>query len=227
MVVKTRCTTERVSMAVLGAFIATTWFLAMLPGVGQALMLRQTLVHGRLAALLTIAGTATGLLVWSIAAAGGLSALLLANETAYTVVRWLGGLFLAYVGLRGILTAHREVPASGADTVCDAGADAVSDTVRPRHAFIAGLMTNLGNPKAGVFAISLLPQFAPAHGNVFLATAGLGLLWALVTAAWYVVFVSLVQRCRTGVTGPRAQRTVNRGTGTILFALGVGVVLGI
>ena len=210
-------------MAVLGAFIATTWFLAMLPGVGQALMLRQTLVHGRSAALLTIAGTATGLLVWSIAAAGGLSALLLANETAYTVVRWLGGLFLAYVGLRGILTAHRD----GAATRSDSGADAVSDTVRPRGAFTAGLMTNLGNPKAGVFAISLLPQFAPAHGNVFLATAGLGLLWALVTAAWYVVFVSLVQRCRSWVTGPRAQRAVNRGTGAILIALGVGVVLGV
>ena len=88
-------------------------------------------------------------------------------------------------------------------------------------------MTNLGNPKAGVFAVSLLPQFAPAHGNVFLATVGLGLLWALVTAAWYVVFVSLVRRCRTWVTGPRAQRAVNRGTGAILIALGVGVVLGI
>ena len=210
-------------MAVLGAFIATTWFLAMLPGVGQALMLRQTLVHGRSAALLTIAGTATGLLVWSLAAAGGLSALLLANETAYTVVRWLGGLFLVYVGLRGILTSHRNTSASDADTVSDTGADCV----RPRHAFTSGLMTNLGNPKAGVFAISLLPQFAPAHGNVFLATAGLGLLWALVTAAWYVVLVSLVQRCRSWVTGPRAQRAVNRATGAILIALGVGVVLGI
>ena len=206
-------------MAVLGAFIATTWFLAMLPGVGQALMLRQTLVHGRSAALLTIAGTATGLLVWSVAAAGGLSALLLANETAYTAVRWLGGLFLAYVGLRGILTAHRDIAVDQADT----GAS----TERPRHAFTEGLLTNLGNPKAGVFAISLLPQFAPAHGNVFLATAGLGLVWALVTAAWYVVFVSLVQRCRNWVTGPRAQRTVNRATGAILIALGVGVVLGV
>jgi len=110
-------------MAVLAAFVATTWFLAMIPGVGQALMLRQTLVHGRVTALAPVAGTAVGLLMWSVAAAGGLSALLLANETAYTVVRWSGGLFLAYVGLRGILTAHRDIaaPAAVADTAPQGG----------------------------------------------------------------------------------------------------------
>lgn len=206
-------------MAILMAFVATTWFLAMLPGVGQALMLRQTLVHGRAIALATIAGTATGLLVWSVAAAAGLSALLLTNATAYTVVRWSGGLFLAYVGLRGILTAHR--------TIATVSTGTAAHEQRRGPAFTAGLMTNLGNPKAGVFAISLLPQFAPEQDNVFLATAGLGLVWAVVTAAWYVLFVSLVQRCRTWVTAPSAQRAVNRGAGAILVALGVGVVLGV
>jgi len=88
-------------------------------------------------------------------------------------------------------------------------------------------MTSFGNPKAGVFAISLLPQFAPDHGNVFLATAALGFVWAVVTAVWYVLFVSLVQRCRIWVTAPTAQRAVTRGTGAILVALGVGVVLGV
>jgi threonine/homoserine/homoserine lactone efflux protein len=205
----------------LATFVVTTWLLAMLPGVGQALMLRQTLTHGRAAALATIAGTSTGLVLWSLAAAGGLSAVLLTNDVAYSVLRWSGGLFLAYVGVRSLL-AGRDHQTS--DVASD---QEVETSSRPGHAFAAGLATNLGNPKAGVFAISLLPQFAPSTGNVFLTTACLGVVWALVTSAWYVLFVSLVQRCRTLVTRPAAQRLLNRTTGAVLLTLGVGVVLGL
>lgn len=207
----------------LATFVVTTWLLAMLPGVGQALMLRQTLTHGRAAALATIAGTSTGLVLWSLAAAGGLSAVLITNDVAYSVLRWSGGLFLAYVGVRSLLAGRDHRPS---DVPSDQP-DEVETSSRPGHAFAAGLATNLGNPKAGVFAISLLPQFAPSTGNLFLTTAGLGVVWALVTGAWYVLFVSLVQRCRTLVTRPAAQRLLNRTTGAVLLALGVGVVLGL
>lgn len=204
-------------MTLLTTFVITTWLLAMLPGLGQALMLRQTLVHGRAIAWSTIAGTSTGLVLWSLAAAGGLSAVLLANETAYAVLRWAGGLFLAFVGIRSLchgrsVTAE-EASHDGASTV--------------RQAFTAGLATNLGNPKAGVFALSLLPQFVPTSGPVFLTTAGLGVVWAVVTGTWYVVFVWLVQRCHGLITRPGAQFAVQRGTGVVLVAIGAGVILGV
>jgi threonine/homoserine/homoserine lactone efflux protein len=63
------------------SFIITTWLLAMLPGVGQALMLRQTLARGPQAAVATILGTSTGLLIWAVAAAAGLSAAVVADPT--------------------------------------------------------------------------------------------------------------------------------------------------
>ena len=209
-------------MTLLTTFVITTWLLAMLPGVGQALMLRQAIVHGRAVAWATIAGTSSGLVLWSLTAAAGLSAVLLANELAYSFLRWAGGLFLAYVGVRSLLASEKLTCESPLSEGPAATADATL-----RHAFATGLATNLGNPKAGVFALSLLPQFAPTSGRVVLATIGLGVIWATVTGLWYILFVWLVQRWRHLIVRTGTQRAVLRGTGVILLALGSGVVLGI
>jgi threonine/homoserine/homoserine lactone efflux protein len=197
---------------VLITFVITTWLLAMLPGVGQALMLRQTLVEGPRAALATIGGPATGLLVWTVGAAAGLSAVLVANPVVYRTLVVGGGAFLAYVGCRTLWSAVRACsPADG--TVGQAAPD-------KRGAFLTGLATNLGNPKAGVFAVSLLPQFAGSTGSVFWMTVGLGVTWSLVTAAWYLVFVALVSRGRAFVTRPGVQRLVSGASGAVLVVLG-------
>jgi len=92
------------------------------------------------------------------------------------------------------------------------------------HTFAAGLATNLGSPKAAVFAVSLLPQFVPPTGS-FLTTAGFGIVWALVTAAWYVLFVWAVQRGRGLITRPSMHRLVNAASGMVLVSLGGGVVI--
>lgn len=206
-------------MRLTASFVATTWLLAMLPGVGQALMVRQTLAHGRRAAWASIAGTSTGLVVWSLGAAAGLSTLLLANPAAYTVLRWGGGCFLAVMGVKSLLTLRhgRQETSPAAD----------GPVARHRRGdYAAGLATNLGNPKAGVFAISLLPQFVPPHGHVFWATAGLGLLWASVTGCWYLLFVWAVGRGRSVVTRPVFQRWLDGVSAAVLLALGAGVALG-
>jgi threonine/homoserine/homoserine lactone efflux protein len=198
------------------AFIVTAFLLAMVPGAGQALMLRQVLTQGRPAAWRSIAGTCTGLLVWSTAAAAGLSAVLLANPAAYTAVRLVGGVILAYLGISSLRTMraghhHPSEPAGPDDG--------------PRGAYLAGLATNLGNPKAGVFAISLIPQFVAPGGQVFVSSALLGLVWALTTASWYLVFVQAVDRARALVTRPTVTTWLHATTGVVLLGLGAGVVL--
>ena len=199
----------------LPTFVVTAWLLAMLPGAGQALMLRQTLVHGRRAGWVAIAGTSTGLLLWSTAAAGGLSAVLLANPSAYHVLRIAGGALLVWLGVGTLRTIRRghaapALPANGG-----------------RGAFLAGLATNLGNPKAGVFAISLLPQFIEPPGPVLATGLALGALWALTTAAWYVVFVAIVDNARSLVGRPGTTAALQGVSGIVLIALGAGVALGV
>lgn len=198
-------------------FIATTWLLAMLPGAGQALMLRQTLHGGQRAAWASIAGTCTGLLMWSMAAAAGLSAILLASPGTYTVLRIAGGVTLVGIGISTFLSARRH---------SSAGAPMLGPPGYWR-AYAVGLATNLGNPKAGVFAISLLPQFITTDGPVFASSIALGALWALVTASWYSLFTWAVNRGRTLVSKPAVHRTLQLITGGTLVCLGTAVAAGL
>ncbi|MEV7386856.1 LysE family translocator [Streptomyces sp. NPDC091215] len=218
-------TRKKVGRAVpihLPLFVITTWLLAMLPGAGQALMIRQTLEFGPRPARATIAGNATGLLVWSTAAAVGLSAVLLANPHAYLLVRLAGGAVLVVLGVNTLRSAARQGAASasgpGATTAGPAGL---------RGAYGAGLGTALGNPKAGVFAVSVLPQFVTTDGPVLLSTIALGALWALVNVCWYLLFTWAVGRGRALVSRPAVRRGLNIVTGVVLCALGVAVAGGV
>ncbi|MET7488545.1 LysE family translocator [Streptomyces sp. NPDC005538] len=200
-------------------FVITTWLLAMLPGAGQAFMIRQTLEGGLRPARAAITGNATGLVLWSTAAAAGLSAVLLANPAAYTVVRVAGGLVLIALGVSTLRAARRTDPESHANSPTGPTSWWAS--------YAAGLGTNLGNPKAGVFAVSVLPQFVTAHGPVLLTTIALGVLWGLVNACWYLLFTWAVSKGRALVTRPAVRRWLSVVTGAVLLVLGVAVAGGV
>ncbi|MEV6025687.1 LysE family translocator [Streptomyces sp. NPDC052036] len=204
----------------LPAFLVTTWLLAMLPGAGQTVMIRQVLAGGLRTARGTIAGNAAGLLLWSMAAAAGLSAILPASPLAYAVVRVLGGIVLVTLGVRTLTAARSATP--------DAGSPAGRGRTRTGFpgGFAMGLGTSLGNPKAGVFAVSILPQFVTATGPVFLSSVALGGVWALVNVCWYLLFTWLVHRGRALVTRPAVHRGLGVVTGVVLLVLGVAVAAG-
>ncbi|MCF3179744.1 MULTISPECIES: LysE family translocator [unclassified Streptomyces] len=198
-------------------FVLTTWLLAMLPGAGQAMMMRQTLEGGLGVARATIVGNAVGLLLWSLSAAAGLSTLLLTNPGVYTVVRIAGGVVLVVLGINTLRAGRAGPTPPGRDG--------------PRGgswgAFGTGLATNLGNPKAGVFAVSVLPQFVTAHGPAFASIALLGAVWAFVNACWYLLFTWGVSRGRALMTRPAVQRGLRVVTGLVLLALGTAVAAGV
>lgn len=204
-------------------FIATTLLLAMLPGASQALMIRQVLEGGQRTVRGTLAGNATGFLLWSTAAAAGLSAVLLASPTAYAVLRIAGGIVLMILGVNTLRTALGTVapsppfspPYEGGRRTGFAGG------------YLTGLITNLGNPKAGVFAVSVLPQFVTAKGPVFLSTVALGALWALVSASWYMLLTWAVSRGRALVSQPAVLRGLSVTTGVVLLGLGAAVAAGV
>ncbi|GAA2728776.1 LysE family translocator [Streptomyces nogalater] len=201
------------------AFIATTLLLAMLPGASQALMIRQALEGGQRTLRGTLAGNATGFLLWSTAAAAGLSAVLLASPTAYTALRIAGGVVLMFLGLKTLRTALTTVSVRPPD-----------ETGRRTGfvgGYLTGLSTNLGNPKAGVFAVSVLPQFVTANGPVFLSTVALGALWALVSASWYSALTWAVGRGRALVSRPAVLRGLSVTTGLVLLGLGAAVAAGV
>jgi threonine/homoserine/homoserine lactone efflux protein len=156
-------------------------------------------------------------LAWTTAAAAGLSAVLLANPGAYELVRAAGGLLLFGLGAKTLMSLRRPV----------APAAPGGPREGRRRAYVLGLMANLGNPKAGVFAVSLLPEFLTAHGPVFWSSLALGAVWAAVTGCWYLLFTWAVDHGRTVMSTPAVGRSLRLLTGCVLLGLGVAVAFGI
>lgn len=98
---------------------------------------------------------------------------------------------------------------------------------RWRAACLAGLGTALGNPKAGMFAVSVLPQLVTPDGPVLLTSLALGVLWTAINVGWYLLFTWAVGRGATFFSRPAVRRGLSIGTGTVLVLLGVGVAAGV
>jgi threonine/homoserine/homoserine lactone efflux protein len=167
------------STAALLSFTFVALLTVITPGLETLLVLRTALLVGRRAAMGVVVGGTLGCLVWATAGVVGLTALLQASELAYTVVRWLGAAYLIYLGVKALWNSRRPVEL-----------DEPAPVPSVRAAVRVGLLTNLLNPKPGVFYISLLPQFLPvgqpAWGGVLVAIhLGIGLVWfpILITAA--------------------------------------------
>ncbi len=189
------------------AFLAASFLIALSPGPGTAMVLRQS-VHGRKAALATVFGMEVGVACWAVAAALGLSVLLTASEIAFHTLRIAGAVFLIYLGVKALVS--KSLP---------------SEAPPPGHAFRSGLIVNLANPKLGVFAISFLPQFVPAGeaGQGVLLFLAIG--WVLIDTVWYLIIVTILHTIRGWLARPRVRTVLEKLSGGVLLALGVRLVL--
>lgn len=176
------------------------------PGLETLLVLRTALLVGRRAAMGVVVGSTLGCLVWATAGLVGLTALLTASELAYDIVRWLGAAYLIYLGAKALWNSRRPMEL-----------DEPAPVPSVRAAVRVGLLTNLLNPKPGVFYISLLPQFlpasAPSWGVLLVAIhLGIGLLW-------FPVLITLAGRARAFLL--RQRLLLDRLTASVLIALGL------
>jgi RhtB (resistance to homoserine/threonine) family protein len=193
-------------------FLAAATLIIIAPGPDTLLVTRNVFRRGRRGGLVTAAGTVTGLALWSVAAALGLSALLAASRVGYDVVRVAGGLYLIWLGVQS-LRSHGAVSAAPTEA-----------PPMPMHrAYLSGVLSNLLNPKIGVFFVTFLPGFVPAGAPVGSTAALLGALFVVETALWLVVLVWLVGRGTGWLTRRGVRRWLDRVTGVVLIGFGVRV----
>ncbi|MHA1560305.1 MAG: LysE family translocator [Alphaproteobacteria bacterium] len=134
----------------LSAFLATVVVMTLTPGPDMVLYLGKAISQSRRAGLIAFAGAASGILVHTTLAAIGLSALLAASATAFTIVKIAGAgylLFLAYDAIRNGSSFAIATVAIGEP---------------PKALYLKGLLVNLLNPKIVIFFLTLLPQFVAA-----------------------------------------------------------------
>jgi threonine/homoserine/homoserine lactone efflux protein len=204
---------------ILPGFVLAVALLAMVPGPATALVIRQTIRDGRRTALLTTAGNEVGLLGWAIASAVGLAALVAASQVAYDAIRVAGAVVLIGLGVQSLLEHRRGGPGPVPDEV-DAGPPRPLGRGRRLAAFRIGLLSNLANPKAAVFAFSFYPQFIPRGAPVLATTLLLAGIQLVVDTTWYVLVAWLVNRARAVMRSAAVRRRLERLTGLVLIGLG-------
>ena len=189
------------------AFVAVSVVVIITPGPDTALTVRNTLVGGRRAGLLTAAGVVSGQLTWSIAAGAGVAALLVASEPVFHALRLAGAAYLIWLGLQSLVAAVR-------------GASTAHETrVRRGSPLRQGVINDLANPKMAVFFTSLLPQF----GETFLSMVSLGVVFCAMTFAWLALYAAAIARAGEALRGTRLRRALDALTGAVLVALGLRV----
>jgi threonine/homoserine/homoserine lactone efflux protein len=205
------------------AFAGAALLLAMAPGPATATLLRQTIRYGRRRGVATVAGIESGVLFWAVTASAGLSALLAASTVAYDVLRITGAVVLLGLGAQALFRSRKEQN----NIQLDGGEIAAPSLARRggRSAYRAGLVTNLANPKAGVFAISFLPQFIP-HGYPVLPTGLLlAVVWVTCDSVWYLTLTAIVHQARRLFSRGVVRQRLEALSGVALVGFGVRLAL--
>ena len=188
------------------AFVGVAAIVIVTPGQDTALTIRNALTGGRRGGLFTAAGVSLGQATWTLAAAGGVAALLQASEPAFLAVRLAGAAYLVFLGAQTLLAAFRGLRVEHARR-----------RVTARGAFRQGVLSNLGNPKMAIFFTSLLPQF----GTSFASMLALGLVFCSMTFVWLTAYGVAVARAGDVLRRPRIRRVVDAVTGAALAAFGL------
>ena len=197
------------------AFVGAASILTVTPGLDTALVLRSAATGGPRPAAYAAVGIALGCLVWGAAVSIGLGALLAASRLAYTTVKWAGAAYLLWVGFN--LIAH---PRKTFGTRSGA-----AEVVSPAAFLKQGLLTNMLNPKVGVFYITFLPQFIPAGTNVALFSFLLATIHVLLGLIWFAVLISATVPMGRILRRPSFVRTLDRIAGAVFVGFGAKLAL--
>jgi threonine/homoserine/homoserine lactone efflux protein len=154
------------TVSTLPVFIAASLALLLIPGPAVLFIVARSSSQGRRAGMVSVLGVHTASIIHVFAAVAGLSAVVVASAVAFTAVKFVGGLYLIYIGVKTIRSA-RTVHAD------------VAPVARPRRRLFAeAFVVNLLNPKVAIFFLAFLPQFVDRHhAAVWSQTLVLGLLY--------------------------------------------------
>ena len=185
------------------------------PGPGVAAVIAQALARGCAGAPAFIAGFVAGDLIWFAGAALGLSAVAQAAHTAFLVLKYAGAIYLLYLAYKLWSTPVRP-PA-------EMGDGSVAKT--PSKLFLGSLTLTLSNPKPMIFFVALLPTVVPLENLPLDGYLEIAAAIAIILPSILGAYVLAASRARTWFRSPRANKVMNRGSGTLMAAAAVAVAV--
>ena len=196
------------------SFAVLAGLLTLVPGIDTTLVLRTAIARGNREAFSALFGINLGVLVWGVAAAVGLSALLLVSEVAFEAVKYAGAAYLLYMGFQLIRRSkqHQESEVEVKDgSLC--------------AMFLRGLTANLLNPKVGVFYMAVLPQFIWPGAEAWFAGILLSLVHVVEGVLWLSVIILATNFARGFLSKPKSKMWIDRIAGSALIGFGLKTAL--
>ncbi|MBB2201087.1 LysE family translocator [Gluconacetobacter tumulisoli] len=194
-------------------YLNAVFLLSAIPGPNMTHIMTFSIRHGLRKCIHSMAGCLLALVVLLSASAAGLSAVLMASPTLFSILKYAGAFYLIQLGLRAWLdrTADRQ----------DVDGQAVLSV---RASLAASFLVGISNPKAIIFAASFLPQFVnpsapqPAQYAILIATS------AATETLWFLIYATGGARLSAVLTRPAWRRRVQRASGSLFILFG-GILL--
>ena len=185
------------------------------PGPDFAIVVRESVTHGRTAGTWTALGVGAGILVHVTYSLLGIGLIVAQSAVLFNLLKWLAAAYLLYLGIKAL----RSGPAPDPDAVTQIAGSARS----ARGAFVSGFITNGLNPKATLFFLSLFTLVINPHTPLAIQ-AGYGLYLACATAAWFSLVALLFSHSRVRSGFARMGHWFDRLMGVVLVGLAVRLV---
>ena len=194
------------------AFVLASIMLNLIPGPDTFYILGRSMSQGRTVGIASALGISGGAIIHTLAAAVGLSAIIIASPTAFAAIKWIGAAYLIFLGIKMLFQSQSQTMASEQDA---------KNGFFP--VFRQGVLTNALNPKVALFFLAFLPQFVDAGSESHLVSfLILGMTFVLTRTLWGLVLAfsaaTISARLRAN---PRNMVWLNRVTGSLLVGLGV------
>ena len=184
-------------LQVIPGFALTALFLAMVPGQGVAMILRQTIIGGSRCAYLSVLGNTTGLITWGALSSVGLSTVFAHSHLAFNLLKFTGVAYLSFLSIQTLFELRNDFGKF------DYNGTASTNSLA---AFRLGLFTNLTNVKAAVFAVAFIPLFVPKNFNLGVGIMVLVAVQSIVSTTWYFSLVAAIDKASVILARPRVRR---------------------
>jgi len=201
-------------------FIGAGILLNLTPGPDVLYIVTNSLRSGARAGVVAALGINAGCFVHIFAAALGVSALLAASATAFTVLKWAGAAYLVWIGAKLLFAKSTAVRTDLAEVA------RAQPALPMRSVFLGGFWTNVLNPKVAIFFLAFVPQFIPAEvEHKALAFIAFGSLFnvdsVFVNAGWALAAAWMARRD----TVQRGMQWLDRIAGAMFIAFGLKLAL--
>ncbi|UYO22366.1 LysE family translocator [Bacillus sp. 41-22] len=188
--------------------------LIILPGPDTAMATKNTLIAGKIGGVKTVFGTCVALLIHTLAAVIGLSALIVKSALLFSIFKYVGAVYLVYIGIKALLAVRNTEDLNTNDVP-------INNDNKHTSCFRQGFLTNLLNPKVAVFFLTFLPQFLNPNHNTFIQLLVMGLTYLILTVIWFAFYIFLIDKISAFMKKPKTQRYIQGITGIVLIGFGI------